>query len=211
MTILKWVLVLVGVLYVGGVAVVFFMQRSMLFPIPPVGRTAPAAAGLPEAEEQVLTTDDGEKVIVWHVPAKPGRPVILFFHGNGDFLAGRVSRFRNLISDGTGLVPRLCRIDGIAERGRPFEGWRGGLCFYSRALRSWPDRDLGVFARHRRRRGDRVRASGGKTDPGGALHVYGRRCRFLVAHRSCQPVDARSISFRPAHWPRDSAASHHAW
>jgi uncharacterized protein len=104
MTILKWLLILVGVLYVGGVAVVFFMQRSMLFPIPPVGRTAPAAAGLPEAEEQVLTTDDGEKVIVWHVPAKPGRPVILFFHGNGDFLAGRVSRFRNLVSDGTGLV-----------------------------------------------------------------------------------------------------------
>ena len=104
MTILKWIFVLAGVLYVGGVAVVFFMQRSMLFPIPPVGRTAPAAAGLPEAEEQVLTTDDGEKVIVWHVPAKPGRPVILFFHGNGDFLAGRVGRFRNLVSDGTGLV-----------------------------------------------------------------------------------------------------------
>lgn len=76
----------------------------MLFPIPPVGRTAPATAGLPEAEEHVLTTDDGEKVIVWHVPAKPGRPVVLFFHGNGDFLAGRVDRFRNLISDGTGLV-----------------------------------------------------------------------------------------------------------
>ena len=78
MTILKWILVLVGVLYVGGVAVVFFKQRSMLFPSPPVGRTAPAAAGLPEAEEQVLPTDDGEKVIVWHVPAKPDRPVILF-------------------------------------------------------------------------------------------------------------------------------------
>jgi fermentation-respiration switch protein FrsA (DUF1100 family) len=104
MTVLKWFLVLVGVLYVGGIAVLFFKQRTMLFPIPPVGRTPPAAAGLPEAEEHVLTTDDGEKVIVWHVPAKPGRPVILFFHGNGDFLAGRVSRFHNLVSDGTGLV-----------------------------------------------------------------------------------------------------------
>jgi uncharacterized protein len=104
MTILKWLVVLAGVLYVGGVAVLFFRQRSMLFPIPPVGRAAPAAAGLPEAEEHVLTTADGEKVIVWHVAAKPGRPVVLFFHGNGDFLAGRVSRFRNLVSDGTGLV-----------------------------------------------------------------------------------------------------------
>src|ERR1700757_2036675 len=76
----------------------------MLFPIPLVGRTPPADAGLPEAEEHVLTTDDGEKVIVWHVPAKPGHPVILYFPGNGDFLAGRVSRFRAMTSDGTGLV-----------------------------------------------------------------------------------------------------------
>jgi fermentation-respiration switch protein FrsA (DUF1100 family) len=76
----------------------------MLFPIPPVGRSAPAAAGFPEAEERVLTTADGEKVIVWHVPARPGRPVILFFPGNGDFLAGRVSRFKGITSDGTGLV-----------------------------------------------------------------------------------------------------------
>ena len=104
MTILKWLLILVVVLYAGGVAVLFFKQRSMLFPIPPVGRTTPAAAGFSEAEEHFLTTADGEKVIVWHVAAKPGRPVVLFFHGNGDFLAGRVSRFRNLVSDGTGLV-----------------------------------------------------------------------------------------------------------
>jgi fermentation-respiration switch protein FrsA (DUF1100 family) len=104
MTILKWILVIAVVLYVGGLAVLFFKQRSMLFPIPPVGRTTPGAAGFSEAEEHFLTTADGEKVIVWHVPAKPGHPVILFFHGNGDFLAGRVSRFRNLVSDGTGLV-----------------------------------------------------------------------------------------------------------
>src|SRR6201996_8485377 len=104
MTVLKWLAVVVAIVYCGGVAALYVRQRAMLFPVPPVGRTAPAAAGLPEAEEHVLTTADGEKVIVWHVAAKPGRPVILFFHGNGDFLAGRVSRFRNLISDGTGLV-----------------------------------------------------------------------------------------------------------
>lgn len=104
LVVLKWLLIVVAVGYLGGLAVLYFKQRSMLFPIPPVGRTAPEAAGFPEAEEQVLTTADGEKVIVWHVPAKPGRPVILFFPGNGDFLAGRVSRFRGMISDGAGLV-----------------------------------------------------------------------------------------------------------
>ena len=138
MTILKWFLVLVAVLYIGSVAVLFFRQRSMLFPIPPVGRATPEAAGFSEAEEHFLTTADGEKVIVWHVAAKPGRPVVLFFHGNGDFLAGRVGRFRNLVSDGTGLVAlflsRLCRMDGIAERRGAFEGCRGGLRLHGRAL-----------------------------------------------------------------------------
>jgi fermentation-respiration switch protein FrsA (DUF1100 family) len=104
MIVLKWIAIVLAVIYLGGVAVLYFRQRDMLFPIPPVGRTAPDAAGLPEAEEHILTTADGEKVIVWHVPAKPGHPVVLFFPGNGDFLAGRVRRFKGIISDGTGLV-----------------------------------------------------------------------------------------------------------
>jgi fermentation-respiration switch protein FrsA (DUF1100 family) len=104
MIVLTWLLIVVVLLYLGGLAFLFIKQRSMLFPIPPVGRTAPDQAGLPQAEEHVLTTSDGEKIIVWHVPAKPGRPVILYFPGNGDFLAGRVSRFKGMTDDGTGLV-----------------------------------------------------------------------------------------------------------
>jgi uncharacterized protein len=104
MAVLKWIVIVLAVVYLGGMAVLYFKQREMLFPIPPVGHTAPDAAGLPQAEEHVLTTADGEKVIVWHVPAKPGHAVVLFFPGNGDFLAGRVSRFKGITSDGTGLV-----------------------------------------------------------------------------------------------------------
>jgi fermentation-respiration switch protein FrsA (DUF1100 family) len=104
MTVLKWLLIVVSVAYVCGLAVLFFAQRSFLFPIPTVVRMSPQQAGFPEAEEHVLTTADGEKVIVWHVPAKPGHPVILYFHGNGDFLAGFFGRFRGLIADGTGVV-----------------------------------------------------------------------------------------------------------
>jgi uncharacterized protein len=104
MTVLKWLLIVVVVLYGAGLVALFMRQRAMLFPVPPVGRTAPAAAGLPEAEEHVLTSADGEKVIVWHVPAKPGHRVVLYFPGNGDFLAGVVSRFKALTADGTGLV-----------------------------------------------------------------------------------------------------------
>jgi hypothetical protein len=104
MTVLKWLLAVVSFGYVGALAVLFFAQRSFLFPIPQAGRAAPEAAGFPEAEEHVLSTADGENIIVWHVPAKPGHAVILYFPGNGDFLAGCVGRFKAMTSDGTGLV-----------------------------------------------------------------------------------------------------------
>ncbi len=104
MTVLKWLVVLVAAGYLGGLVVLFFVQRTFIFPIPQTARTAPEAAGFPEAEEHVLTTADGENVIAWHVPAKPGHAVVIYFPGNGDFLAGRVSRLRVIASDGTGLV-----------------------------------------------------------------------------------------------------------
>jgi uncharacterized protein len=120
MAIFKWLIALVLIGYLAGLAVLFFMQRSYLFPIPQKTRTSPDAAGFPEAEEHFLTTADGEKVIVWHVPAKPGHAVILYFPGNGDFLAGSVSRFRAMTSDGTGLVALSYRGYG-GSSGKPSE------------------------------------------------------------------------------------------
>jgi len=121
MTVLKWLVTLALAGYLVGLAVLFFVQRSFLFPIPQKMRTAPEAAGFPEAEEQFLTTADDEKIIVWHVPAKPGHAVILYFPGNGDFLAGSTGRFRAMTSDGTGLVALSYR--GYAgSTGRPSEG-----------------------------------------------------------------------------------------
>ncbi|WP_065752025.1 alpha/beta hydrolase [Bradyrhizobium paxllaeri] len=104
MTALKWLLIIVSAGYVSVLLALFFAQRAVLYPAPTSARTAPAAAGFPEAEEHVLATADGERVIVWHVPARPGRPVVLYFHGNGDYLAGFFGRFRGLIADGIGIV-----------------------------------------------------------------------------------------------------------
>jgi uncharacterized protein len=120
MTVLKWPAALVLIGYLAGLAVLFFMQRSFLFPIPQKTRTSPETVGFPEAEEHFLTTADGEKIIVWHVPAKPGHAVVIYFPGNGDFLAGSVSRFQSMTSDGTGLVAVSYR--GYAgSSGRPSE------------------------------------------------------------------------------------------
>jgi hypothetical protein len=71
---------------------------------PETVHTAPAAAGLPQAEEVKLTTSDGEHIIAWHVPPRDGKPVILYLHGNGGALRYRVERFTRLITDGIGIV-----------------------------------------------------------------------------------------------------------
>jgi uncharacterized protein len=99
---LKW-LVGAAVLYGGFVTLLFLAQRFFQY-FPERRRTTPAEAGLPEAEEVVLDTADGERVIVWHVPPREGRPIFLYFHGDGGLLSWRGERFGSLISDGSGLI-----------------------------------------------------------------------------------------------------------
>jgi fermentation-respiration switch protein FrsA (DUF1100 family) len=104
MTVLKWSLIVGAACYFSFVTLLYFAQRSILYPIPEKVRTSPAAAGFPEAEEHILSTSDGEKLVAWHVPPREGKPVIIFFHGNGDILAWRVPWFREMTAEGAGLI-----------------------------------------------------------------------------------------------------------
>jgi fermentation-respiration switch protein FrsA (DUF1100 family) len=104
MTSLQRAALFLVLLYVAALAATYVFQRALLYPIPQSVGTPPAAVGFPEAEEVTVTTRDGERVILWHVPPKADRPVVIFLHGNGDILAWRVARFRALTADGTGLV-----------------------------------------------------------------------------------------------------------
>ena len=115
---LKWLIAAVA-LYGGFVALLYVAQRSLQY-FPERRRTAPRAVGLPEAEEAVLNTGDGEQVVVWHVPPREGYPIFLYFHGNGGSLRWRDERFRALIADGSGLVALSYRGYG-GSSGRPTE------------------------------------------------------------------------------------------
>src|SRR5499426_3244846 len=103
MNTVKWLVIYTLLGYGAFVALLYVAQRSLQY-FPERFRTAPAAAGLPEAQEIVLDTADGERVIAWHVPPRGDKPVVLYFHGNGGSLRMRVDRFRDLTEDGTGLV-----------------------------------------------------------------------------------------------------------
>jgi fermentation-respiration switch protein FrsA (DUF1100 family) len=97
----------------------YFVQRSLLY-FPEQVRTAPAAAGLAQAQEILLDTADGEKVIVWHVPPRGDAPVVLYFHGNGGSLRLRVDRFQRIAAAGVGLVALSYRGYG-GSTGKPTE------------------------------------------------------------------------------------------
>ena len=103
MTALIAVCILVLFVYAGLAAMLYFSQRSMMY-FPETIHTSPAQAGLPEAEEISLTSADGVRLVGWHVAPRDGKPVILYFHGNGGALRYRVERFHKLIREGLGLV-----------------------------------------------------------------------------------------------------------
>ena len=99
----KWFLLFLSTGYLALAALMYVAQRGLMY-FPEGFRTAPADAGLPEAEEVMLDTPDGARVIVWHVTPAADQPVWLYFHGNGGALRYRVDRFRQLTAQGEGLV-----------------------------------------------------------------------------------------------------------
>jgi fermentation-respiration switch protein FrsA (DUF1100 family) len=119
MALLKWTLIVLLVGYAGAVALLYVMQRALMY-FPDAERISPTEAGLPGAEDTLLDVADGERVVVWHLPPRDDRPVVLYLHGNGGSLVHRAGRFRALTADGTGLVAVDYRGFG-GSSGRPTE------------------------------------------------------------------------------------------
>ena len=66
---------------------------------------SPARAGFPEAQEHILTTDDGERIVAWlRPPADSRRPLFLMLLGNGDNLGIVAPRLREMSDDGSGVL-----------------------------------------------------------------------------------------------------------
>jgi uncharacterized protein len=89
--------------YVLALGAITIGQRKLLY-FPYAREVAPSAVGLPQAEVLHLRTDDGETLLAWYVPPSPGRPLILYLHGNANGLADRAERFHALTASGNGLL-----------------------------------------------------------------------------------------------------------
>jgi uncharacterized protein len=102
MTVLRWFACLLAIYILMIVGLAVFQRRLQYFPDRRL--VDPAQAGLGGVEDLRLSTDDGETLVAWYVPAMNGHPLILYFHGNGGALVDRVPRFRALTASGYGIL-----------------------------------------------------------------------------------------------------------
>ena len=145
MTALKWLIVLAVVGYGGLLALMYVFQRSLLY-FPDAARIAPAQAGLPQAQEVMLTSSDGERLVAWYVAPRADKPIVLYFQGNAEGLSARVNRFTWLTSDGTGLVA-LCYRGFGGSTGKPTEAGliRDAGAAYDFARARYPAKRIVLF------------------------------------------------------------------
>ncbi len=128
-TLLKRMLIFLAALLTGLLVIGYLMQRSFLFPAPKNYSSSP-----PSGYESVETrTSDGLTLKAAYRPATNGKPVLVFFHGNGDSIAGADVATRQLVDAGYGAM--LIEYRGYGgNRGSPHEA---GLYKDGEAAISW--------------------------------------------------------------------------
>ncbi len=121
--------------YLAVLACLYLFQRQLLyFP----DRSRPQLAGLAQlgVREVSLTTADGLSLLSWYLPAREGRPVIAYFHGNGGHIGYRADRLQRFAREGYGVLMVEYRGYG-GNPGAPtesglFDDARAGLDFLQR-------------------------------------------------------------------------------
>jgi pimeloyl-ACP methyl ester carboxylesterase len=100
---LRSLLIICVAAYLGILLYMYLQQRSLQY-FPSREGAAPEQMGLSGVSEHRVRTPDGETIVLWHVEPEPGRPTILFFHGNGGEIAGRHERMAFYQSQGFGAL-----------------------------------------------------------------------------------------------------------
>ena len=190
MALVKWTLILLVAGYLGVAALLYVAQRGLMY-FPDPARIAPAVLGLGGAEDILLDTADGERVVAWHVPPRNERPVVLYLHGNGGALSHRAGRFRALTDDGTGLVA----VDYRGYGGSTGDPTEAGLAI---------DAETAYAFAAARYPAERIAIWGESLGTGVAVALAARRPagRLVLEAPFTAAVDlaARQYPFLPVHW-----------
>jgi fermentation-respiration switch protein FrsA (DUF1100 family) len=84
-------------------ALLYTKQDALLFPADRSGLDV-AAAGVPGLESVEVPTPDGLVLTAWFRKPAPGKPTLLYFHGNGGNLMNRIGRVRFFAGTGWGML-----------------------------------------------------------------------------------------------------------
>ena len=107
---------LVAAWLIACVALMVF-ARTLIYPFQR-GIFASETVGIPRAKAVTFAAEDGTDLTVWLVPPRPGRPVILYFMGNGGSLPSDGPRLSEFVHRGFGVAALNYRGAGGAP-GRP--------------------------------------------------------------------------------------------
>lgn len=129
---LRLLAIVLVVLYLLAALFMYVNQRNYQYFPSHQGLNA-AAAGLAGTADLRLETEDGETLQAWYAAARPGRPTILYLHGNGGEIAGRNERFAAYQAQGFGVLFVSYRGYG-ASTGSPSEP---GLVNDGRSAYDW--------------------------------------------------------------------------
>lgn len=108
----------IAVAYLGVLGYLYVNQRQMLYEAKP-GHETPDIRGLPVRDVAIPTPDD-EILEAWYEPPRPGKPVILFLHGQSGTLELGKWRYIRMHKEGVGYLALAYR--GFSgSTGRPTE------------------------------------------------------------------------------------------
>jgi fermentation-respiration switch protein FrsA (DUF1100 family) len=107
---------LVAAWLIASLTLIVF-ARTLIYPFRP-GISAAATVGIPRATAITFVGEDGTDLTAWIVPPSPGRPVILYFMGNGGSLPGDGPRLSEFVHRGFGIAAMNYRGAGGAP-GKP--------------------------------------------------------------------------------------------
>jgi fermentation-respiration switch protein FrsA (DUF1100 family) len=103
---LRVVLTLLGAaiaLYAALAGGLYLYQRKLLF-VPDTARPDVRELGIAAVQEITLETPDGLRLLTWWLPPEPGRPVVVYFHGNAGHLGFRATRMGLFHAAGFGVL-----------------------------------------------------------------------------------------------------------
>lgn len=150
-------LIFLAALLTGLVVIGYLTQRSLLFPAPKSYPSSP-----PSGYEFVETqTSDGLTLKAAYRPAANGKPVLVFFHGNGDSVVGADVATRQLVDAGYGAMlveyrgyggnPGSPSESGLYQDGEAAISWLSGqgimpdkLIFVGNSIGSGPATEMAV-------------------------------------------------------------------